>query len=207
MLRRDFLTRLSAAAPLLGRQTATPAVRRSSEPARHAQDDWLDEAPAPHRVVFDTWLADAFGEATGFAANWAKINKEQYGLTDADLAILIVARHGTTPFAFNETIWAKYGQIFAANMSTGDKVRHPNPSTNPYAKRLAEYTKQSMRLAICGLTLKAYVEIIASETGGEPDAVLEELTANAIGRARFVPAGIVAVTRAQEHGYALISIG
>jgi intracellular sulfur oxidation DsrE/DsrF family protein len=31
--------------------------------------------------------------------------------------------------------------------------------------------------------------------------------ANAIGSAQFVPAGIVAVTRAQEHGYALVSIG
>ena len=93
------------------------------------------------------------------------------------------------------------------NMSTGEKVRHPNPSTNPYAKRLADYTKQSMRLAICGLTLKAYVEIIAKETGAEQDAVRSELTANAIGRAQFVPAGIIAVTRAQEHGYAVVSIG
>ena len=43
MLRRAFLTSLSAAAPLLGVQ-------------------------APHRVVFDTWLADKFGSAAGFAA-------------------------------------------------------------------------------------------------------------------------------------------
>jgi intracellular sulfur oxidation DsrE/DsrF family protein len=34
-----------------------------------------------------------------------------------------------------------------------------------------------------------------------------ELTTNTVGNAHFVPAGIVAVTRAQEHGYALVGIG
>jgi intracellular sulfur oxidation DsrE/DsrF family protein len=37
--------------------------------------------------------------------------------------------------------------------------------------------------------------------------VLTELTSNTVGPAIFVPAGIVAVTRAQERGYALVSIG
>ena len=183
------------------------AQKTSKGSAHHPQDEWLDQAPETHRVVFDTWLADKFGEAVGFAGNWAKTNKDQYGLTDADLAIVIVARHGTTPFAFNEKIWTKYGSIFAANMSTGDKVAHPNPSVNRYAARLAAMTKENTRLAICNLTLNAYVDIIAKETGVEQDAVRKELVANAIGNAHLVPAGIVVVTRAQEHGYALVSVG
>jgi len=200
MFRRTFLSRLSATPALF-------AVSQTVPSARHAQDEWLDKAPQKHRVVFDTWMADKFGEAVGFAGNWLRINKDAYGLSDEDLAVVIVVRHGSTPFAFNEAIWAKYGKIFAANMSANDKAAHPNPSTNTYASRLANLTKQAVRLAVCNLTMNAYTQIIAKETGAEPDAVRKELTANAIGDARFVPAGIVVVTRAQEYGYALVSIG
>jgi intracellular sulfur oxidation DsrE/DsrF family protein len=121
--------------------------------------------------------------------------------------MVIVARHGSAPFAFNEAIWTKYGKLFAANMSANDKVAHPNPSTNVHAARLAALGKQGMRLAVCSLTTRAYTQIIAKDTGATPEAVLKELTANTAAPATFVPAGIVAVTRAQERGYALVSIG
>lgn len=208
MLRRAFLSTVTAAGALLASALPAAATQRSpAGPSRHAQDDWLDQAPERHRVIFDTWMADKFGEAVGFAGNWMRINKEQYGLADGDLAMVIVARHGSAPFAFNEAIWTKYGKIFAANMSANDKVAHPNPSTNVHATRLAALAKQGTRLAVCSLTTRAYTQIIAKETGAQPEAVLKELTANTAGPATFVPAGIVAVTRAQERGYALVSIG
>ncbi len=208
MLRRAFFSTFTAVGALFapGQASAT-TVRPPAAPVRHAQDDWLDQAPVGHRVIFDTWMADKFGEAVGFAGNWIRINKDPYGLADADLALVIVARHGSAPFAFNEAIWAKYGRIFAANMSANDKVAHPNPSTNVHAARLATLGKQGMRLAVCSLTTRAYTQIIAKETGTEQDAVLKELTTNTAAPAIFVPAGIVAVTRAQERGYALVSIG
>jgi intracellular sulfur oxidation DsrE/DsrF family protein len=207
MFRRAFLSSLPAATALFSGSQATAAAPKPSAPAHHPQDEWLDRAPAKHRVIFDTWLADRFAEAVGFAGNWVAVNRTEYGLTDADIAVVIVARHGTTPFAFNEAIWGKYGRIFAANMSTGDKIAHPNPSTNVHAARVANLAKEGMRLAVCNLTTRAYTQIIAQEIGAEEDAIQKELMANTIGNAHVVPAGIVAVTRAQEHGYALVSIG
>jgi intracellular sulfur oxidation DsrE/DsrF family protein len=211
MFRRAFLSRFSAATvAFAATQPAVPAPTApapTASPARHPQDEWLDQAPEKHRVVFDTWMADKFGDAAAFAGNWIRINKDQYGLTDADLAVVIVVRHGTTPFAFNDAIWTKYGKIFAANMSATDKTAHPNPTSNIHATRLANLTKQGARLAACSLTTRAYTRIIAKETGAEPDAIYTELTTNTIGSAQIVPAGIVAVTRAQEHGYAIVSIG
>jgi intracellular sulfur oxidation DsrE/DsrF family protein len=207
MLRRAFFSHFSATAALFTSPLTGAPAKKAPTPARHSQDDWLDDAPEKHRAVFDTWMADKFGEALGFAGNWVRINKDAYALKDGELAVVIVARHGTTPFAFNEAIWAKYGPIFAANMSANDKTRRPNPSTNIYANRLANLAKQNMRLAVCNLTLRAYTEIIARESGAEPDAIRRELTANVIGDAHIVPAGIIAVTRAQERGYALVSIG
>ena len=213
MFRRAFLSRLSAASAMFAAQPAQPQPpapapdKPPAGPERHAQDDWLDDAPRKHRVVFDTWMADRFAETVGFAGNWLRINKQQYDLTDADLAAVIVVRHGTAPFAFNEAMWTKYGKIFADRMSAVDKVAHPNPTTNIYADRLGALGKQGLRLAVCSLTTRAYVNIIAERTGAEPDAVFKELAAHTVGVSHFVPAGIVAVTRAQERGYALVSIG
>jgi intracellular sulfur oxidation DsrE/DsrF family protein len=208
MFRRAFLSHLPVATALFSpRQATAPAPAAAATPARHSQDAWLDEAPRRHRVVFDTWLADRFAEAAGFAESWVLTNKEQYELTDSDLAVVIVARHGTGPFAFNEAIWAKYGKLFAAQMSTGDKVAHPNPSTNIHAARLARLSAQCMRLAVCNRTTRAWAQIIAKETSVELETVYKELITNMIGRAQIVPAGVVALTRAQEYGYGVISIG
>jgi intracellular sulfur oxidation DsrE/DsrF family protein len=208
MFRRTFLSYVGGAGALFApAQPAASTSKSKPGPARHAQDDWLDQAPDGHRVIFDTWMADKVGEAVAFAGNWVRINKEQYGLTDADLALVLVARHGSAPFAFNEAMWSKYGKIFAANMSANDKVAHPNPVTNVHVERLGGLAKQGMRMAVCNLTTRRYTQIIGKEIGTDPEAVYKELTANAVAPATFVPAGIVAVTRAQERGYSLVSIG
>ena len=203
------MSRVSAATPLLvsAQTPPTPPTSPPAAPARHSQDAWLDAGAARHRAVFDSWMADRLGEALGFAGNWIRYNRDEYGLADSDLAVLMIARHGSMPFALNEKMWTKYRAVFAANMSANDKTAHPNPTANRYAARLADYTSRCMRLAVCNVTLRAYVDIIAKATGSEPDAVRRELTSNLIGDAHIVPAGIIAVTRAQEHGYALVSIG
>jgi intracellular sulfur oxidation DsrE/DsrF family protein len=184
-----------------------PAPPGRLEPARHPQDAWFDELPSRHRAVFDTWLADHFNEAVAFAGNWLRVNKDEYGLAENDLGLVMVVRHGTGPFAFTQAIWTKYGKTFAARMSAADVKAHPNPTTNVHADRLSALIKQGMHLAVCNLTTRAYSRTIAEEAGTDSEAVYKELTANTLGNAHFVPAGIVAVTRAQEHGFSLVSIG
>ena len=213
MLRRDFLSRLTGSAAIFGSsQTATaqtaptqPAGDLRFVPARHQLDEWFDQLPGKHRVVFDTVMADHFSLAVGFAGNEFRMNKDAYGLTDADIAIVMVVRHGTAPYAFNEAMWAKYGKIFSERM-TVDKSK-PLPAENTYLPRLTAMVKQGMHLAVCNLTTRAYMQMIAERTGVEPDAVYKELTSNTIGNAHFVSAGVVAVTRAQEYGYSLVAIG
>lgn len=210
MFRRTFLAAASGLSALFvpGRATAaTQAAASSLGPKRHSQDDWLEQPPASHRVVFDCWMSDTMGETVGFAGNWLRVNKDQYGLADSDLAVVIVVRHGSAPFAFSEAIWAKYGKILAANMSANDPVAHPIPTTNVHAERLKGLAKQGMRLAVCSLSTRRYAGAIAKETGQDPDAVYKEITGSPVGPATFVPAGVVTVTRAQERGYALVSIG
>ena len=46
---------------------------------------------------------------------------------------------------------------------------------------------------------------IAAQAGGNGDAVYKELVANTIPNSHMVAAGVVAVNRAQEYGYTLLS--
>ena len=47
--------------------------------------------------------------------------------------------------------------------------------------------------------------LLAKGAGMSEDAVFQELTSNLAANSRMVPAGIVAVSRAQERGYTLVN--
>jgi hypothetical protein len=212
MLRRSFLSRLGGAATLVGgaasqSAAASAQARTAFEAARHAQDDWFDELPGKHRVIFDTFMSDMFGEAVGFVGNYISVNKDAYELTEKDIAVVLTVRHQTAPFAFNDAMWAKYGKQFSDRMKFVDPKTKEPPTTNVYGAQLARYAKSGMHLAICRLTTGAYTRIIANAFGTKAEDVFTELGANTVAEGHFVPAGIVAVTRAQERGYTLASIG
>src|SRR6185312_3588997 len=113
--RRSFLTRLNASAAAVaalalgGRAMAqtksVPAGR--FEPARHDQDDWMDQVPGKHRIVFDTTKDDGLGDALLFGNNFLAANRNSYGLQNSDIAMIIIARHLSTGFGFNDAMWAK----------------------------------------------------------------------------------------------------
>jgi hypothetical protein len=50
-------------------------------PARHAQDDWLDQIPGGHRFIIDTTSPEGAGSAMLFANNFFIANQNGYGLT------------------------------------------------------------------------------------------------------------------------------
>jgi len=212
MQRRSFLSRFHGLAAVFGvaANAATPAAAAESgrfEPVKHPQDDWLDSLPGKHRVVFDTWTASRFPEAMQFANNIYRGNKDGYDLSEKDLAIVIVARHRTAPFAFNDAMWAKYGKPFSERMDFLDPKTNKVPTANVYSAQLGGLLKQGVHLAVCNLTTRSTAQRLAELTGATADEVYKELTTNALGNAHFVAAGVIGATRAQEHGYALISIG
>ena len=216
MLRRSFFSRIGGAAAALGfvdqkaadAAPASPAASAGSfTPARHEQDNWFDELPGTHRVLFDTWTPTRFPDSLQFAGNIYRANKDGYGLTEKDLAVIIVVRHNTAPFAFNDAMWAKYNKAFSRRMDWVDPKTQEPPAVNLYTRQLTNFIKQGLHLAVCNLTTRAYTQIIARETQRPDDEIYKELTSNTVGNAHFVPAGVVAATRAQERGYSIISIG
>jgi intracellular sulfur oxidation DsrE/DsrF family protein len=210
--RRSFLTRFNAGAAsiaalamgglAMAQVKSAPAGR--FEPARHDKDDWMDQIPGKHRLVVDTTSDDGFRDGLLFASNFMLANRNDYGLQDRDMAVIVVARHLSTQYGFNNDMWAKYGASFAGQAPAGAAAKEP-PKANPQAMSLASLSNQGVQFAVCAMATRRLAGTIAKAVSGNTDAIFAELSANLVASGRLVPAGIIAVNRAQERGYSFVS--
>lgn len=226
LARRTFLSRVGAGAAAFGaafgaasavQAQAAPAPATAAggwQPARHPEDDWFEQTTAKHRFFMDTTTPDALGQAMAFARNFFEANASGYGLTDADVAQIICVRHRSTPFAFSDAMWAKYG---AALSERSDGFLDPKtkqaPTANLYQAAgygrvlknndvtLDALVKRGLRLAVCASATRRAATLIAGKSGAKVDDIFKELTEHLVPNSHMVPAGIVAVNRAQERGY------
>jgi intracellular sulfur oxidation DsrE/DsrF family protein len=220
--RRSFLARLGAGVTVAGvagvgrvELANAQSAATSFTPAKHTQDDWMDRLPGKHRMVFDTVLPPHFGAALAYAGNFLNASKE-YGLNDPDNAVIIIARHFATTFAFNDAMWAKYGKLLPPFAALDDPKTKARAAVNVFATRgyepldlpnlgvvIPDLVPRGVQFAVCNVATQFFAAQIAQATKSTPDAVYKELTSNLIGNSHMVPAGIVAVNRAQEHGFTL----
>lgn len=209
--------------------SALPAKTVAWQPARHAQDNWLDQIPGEHRVVFDTTSPEGLAEAMQYAENYFIANEAAYGLKASDLAVVIIVRHRSTPFGFTDAVWAKYGKELSDQAEFSDpKVGEPFMNRldivlerlftrvslkNVYAAsargsggkgRMDNLIQKGVHFAVCGMSTESVCGEIARATGARAGVIFEEFSANLIPNGRLVSAGIVAANRAQERGYSYI---
>lgn len=227
LARRSFMARLAAGvAAFSGSVALTPTDLASQgrtagpwQPARHAQDDWLDAVPGKHRFFFDAISATGAGEAITFASNFYTASKAGYGLGDADNAVVICLRHFATAFAFSDAMWAKYGAVIADRIKFTDPKTNTAPVINVYQATgygtlltnrdttFAALVARGTHFAICDMATRAFAGLAAGRMGLKSNDVYEELKASTLPNSHFMAAGIVAVNRAQERGYAIQHIG
>src|SRR5262249_41116708 len=151
-----FLTRFNAGAAAIAalavggiaraqQKSASPA---RWEPARHDKDDWMDTLPGKHRLVIDTKSVEGFRNALLFANNFMTANRNEYGLDNHDLAIIIVVRHLSTAFGYSNDMWAKYGSTLAAQTPSADSQGKEPPKANPSAASLVPLSNQGVQIAV-----------------------------------------------------------
>jgi hypothetical protein len=229
LARRFFLGRLAAGAGVIGAAVASSSAATDAmaapaaadepwHPTRHAQDDWLD-LPGQHRMVFDTTSAEGMFWGLRFAGNFYTANLGAYGLKDSDVAVVIVARHKATPFGYSSAMWAKYGKYLSEHAEFVDPKTKEPPAVNPYGAPdqspgqgvppdpIGTLAKKGALFAVCAMSTRAISGKIAAGTGAKAEEVFGEISANLVGNGHLVPAGILAVNRAQERGYSLASVG
>jgi intracellular sulfur oxidation DsrE/DsrF family protein len=219
LARRKFMARMGVGAGIVGASIVTSPVAGAQgaadaawRPARHTQDDWYDKVPGVHRFLLDTSTPESMGWSLQFATNYFTANQEVYGLKESDLAVIIVARHKSTSFAYNDAIWAKYGKQLSEQSEYTDPKTKEAPKINIYgpagetaqAGRMDALIKKGVQFAVCAMSTRGIAGRIAKANGLETDSVFKEITANLIGNSRMVPAGVLAVNRAQERGYSFI---
>jgi hypothetical protein len=204
------LTTVGAAFTLGSRRAAAAPAATSFEPARHVQDEWLDKMKGKHRVFIDTSTPRGAGDGIQYANNLFSANKSGYGLNDEDLAIVLCLRHQAALFAFNDVIWAKHGKALSDSASYVDPRTKEAPLANPYVaaprSALPTLAKRGVQIAVCDLSTRRLSRLLAGQ-GGDVDAMYAQMTSNGVPNARFVPAGVVALTRAQEYGFSVLISG
>jgi hypothetical protein len=219
--RRSLMTGLGAAAAAVlvpatvGAQNAASNFR----PARHTQDAWMDQVKGQHRVFIDSATPSGGAEAVLYANNLYMANESGYSLKPSDLAIVVCFRHFSTPFAYNDAAWKKYGKAFSALTGFKDPKNGLPPSTNllnsadygfampNFGATINSLIQRGTQFAICDFATNFFATQIAADLGGNKDAIYKELVASAIPNSHFVAAGVVGVTRAQEYNYSLLIAG
>jgi intracellular sulfur oxidation DsrE/DsrF family protein len=200
--------------------TASPVVEAQRwRPQFEAADRWLDLPHTQHRMVFDVLTPKGAMMALEFADNFFAINQSAYGLHASALGVVIVLRHMATPMGYNDRVWKKYGAAFAEKLQLDAKTTMEAEQGNPldrtsggpsgkgHSPTLASLAKMGVRFAICGMATTGIAGMVAKLVGGHSEQVHHEFAMNLIDNALMVPAGIVAVNRAQEHGYTLAYVG
>jgi hypothetical protein len=220
--RRSVITGFGVAAAGLAlvSQTARAQTGGSTgfQPARHSADAWLGDLSGTHRVFIDSATAVGGAEAVLYANNlYSAQEGPDYNGDPADLAIVVCFRHLSTPFGYTDAMWEKYGEVFNSIMSFPDPATGQAPTANMLRQERADLpnfgftidlvTEKGTNFGICRAATMFFSTVIAEETGGSQPDIFDELVANAIPNSRFVSAGVMALTRAQEYGYSLLYAG
>jgi hypothetical protein len=219
--RRSLVTGMGiAAVGLAAGATRADAQTAGSgfQPARHRLDGWLDALPGTHRIFIDSAGPQGAGEALLYANNLFHARETAYADEPADCAIVVCFRHFSTPFGYNDAIWAKYGEIFNSFLAFPDPATGKAPQIN--LMNSAAHTSlpnlgvtidamkaKGTQFVICSAATQFIAGVIAEQTGGDAGAIRDELVAGGMEGGRFVSAGVVALTRAQEYGYSLLYAG
>jgi hypothetical protein len=220
--RRAMLTGIGvAAAGVIGSSMATANAQGNAPPfraRRHAEDSWLGDVGGDHRVFIDSARAVGGIEAVHYAGNILDAHKSTYGGSDSDYAMFICYRRFSTPLGYNDAVWEKYGTFF------NKMLKFPDPATGePFAVNplnipgrmdlpsmgatIQSVADRGVHFAVCAGATRGISHMLAQATDGSADDIFKEMTSSGIVNSRFVPAGVMAATRAQEYGYTLLYSG
>ena len=190
----------------------------SFQPRRHSEDGWLGEAGGEHRVFIDSARAVGGLEAVHYAANILNGHKSTYGGADSDYSMIVCFRRFSTPLGYDDAIWAKYGGTFSKMLDLPDPATGEAFTANPLmiegrrdlpsmGATIQEMAARGVRFAVCSAATRGISQMLAGATEASADDIFQELTSSGIVSSRFIPAGVLAATRAQEYGYSLLYSG
>ena len=125
--RRGFLGSLAAGTTALGISAIATPLNLHAEPSAITNpedpDAWFAKVKGKHRVVFDVTQPRG---VMPFA--WPKVfllTNQATGTQPKDCSVVVVLRHEGIPYAFQDSLWAKYkfGEMFKVDDPSFQKRR------------------------------------------------------------------------------------
>jgi len=236
--RRNFLGMRTNGAALVGlsafaRPLRLSATRSGGDRASadmgetNEYDQWFGKLSGTHRVVYDVTQPHAI-----FPFAWPRVflmTNEKTGTPATDCGVVVVLRHDAIGYAFQDTMWEKYGfaEVFhandhgpafqAADAATAAKTRNPFYNTKPGDFKapgigavdigIRDLQANGVMFCVCQTAMTVYSAAVAGGMGLKPEEVLQDWEAHLIPGIQVVPSGVWALGRAQERGCAYIFAG
>ena len=204
--RREFMKSVGIGAAAIAGSAVAPraAAESTSEPADEA---WLTRLTGRHRQFFDA-VSPNDGWALVFANNFIDKNVDAYGLKPNEITTVVGLRHMAAPLALNDAMWSKYriGQF----LNVMDKSTKAPATRNVFAHvkpgdvfmdgaSVDQLMARGAIVTVCNVALAALSGMTAQAAGLPAAPALAEWTANLFPGVVIVPAGVLAVNRAQEN--------
>jgi intracellular sulfur oxidation DsrE/DsrF family protein len=111
----------------------------------------------------------------------------------------------------DDAMWTKYGFSAAMAAYAPPDIVPKAPLTNPYTAEVAKLVADGATFFVCNNALNGIAGYfgakqlgVATVTPDQRKAVRDEFAAHMLPGTMIVPAGVVAITVAQENGFALI---
>lgn len=217
--RRSFLTTLATSSAALAAGSAAlafaPAAALAEPTVPDSPDAWLGRIKGTHKQFFDAVTVND-GFALGFAMNFLNSNNETYKLPDGSLTAVVGMRHFSIPMGFTDAIWSKYklGEFFKLMdpathaPSTRNIYYHPHAGDLPMpGMAIDALMPRGVVFTVCNVALGIISGMTSKNAGVTPEVAKQEWVAGIIPGMVIVPAGVLAVNRAQEKGCTYCSAG
>jgi hypothetical protein len=235
--RRDFLGQIAVSAmALAGAACVAPIAASQSAPvptpeggtasqATRWDDSWFGRLTARHKAVFDSPdIEENSTSGVSQATRYINGMREALNAGPKDVQTVVVIRHKSVPFAFNDAMWEKYGIGEQSKVRIGEAWATRNslargrvggrggrggdsagaaPADRPQSSIEWLVANGHVVLA-CDLATQGYAGQLATKTKGTMKAIYEELKANLVPGVILQPSGVYAVHRAQEAGCTFI---
>jgi len=221
--RREFLETLALGGVALAVGACSATSRASEAPLPAAppaakegpwDSSWLDQLTAKHKQIFDI-SAYADGGGLFYAKNYFNAHRDAFGTTFPDVQAVLGIHGDAYPIVFSDAIWARYDfgrRAKAKDPRTGkpalrNVMWQPREGEEMYEYSVNALQPRGAKFILCNNVLRFVTRTLAGETHATYEATRAELIAGLLPGVTVVPAMVVALGLAQEHGCAYVYAG
>jgi intracellular sulfur oxidation DsrE/DsrF family protein len=222
--RRRFLETVASGVAAFGLSTVVSPLQSHAENNFFGNtgidaDEWFKKLKGKHRIVFDV------PEPNGiFPFAWPRIflaTNAATGTTEKDCGIVVVLRHNAIPYAMDHHLWAKYdfNQVFKVVDPGTNKPSTRNPFWQPAQGDfkvpglgavpigINDLQESGVMFCVCDAALTVYSAVTADILKQDAAEIKKDWVSGILPGIQVVPAGVWALSRAQERGCAYCFAG